>query len=525
MDRDAMSSCSCLLPLLLTAVSASLQLPLGDINVMIVTDVHSWIAGHRHEPWLDATYGDVLSLYERTKEECHKQGKDLFFVMNGDINDGTGLSTDPPVQLVPLLEKMPWDALTIGNHELYKSVFVEYLTRRDGFANFWGDRYLTANVLNATTRRPLGRTHKFLEGQFGTILLALGFLYNMPDHDPAVEVLKVQDVVKQEWFRDLLSGKEKSFDAVLVLGHMDCQDPLVRVLLQAIRELQPNLPVQFVTGHSHARKFASLDAAATSFEAGHYLDTVGFASFPKKKATLSHASSASAVGFQHVFINGSVAEFRKVVGVRNLDTPAGRDLTKAIMDSRQNMGLRDSLGCAPMTFHQFLAPSKENSLWNLFLDRVIPDTIFRGAAAKVFVAGTGSMRYDLYEGNVTKDDVVTMMPFADEFWLVAPRVPGAMISAVLAELNREQQPTASWSDFALPNYLATSFDQTGFYELYGGTFDVGTRDRPGYFMKVLLAMARNMTIDPERHFAGRNTTSLWFEYVPRAWPCKAHVLI
>jgi len=39
-------------------------LELGEITLLSVTDVHSWLAGHRHpdnEPALDADYGDLVS--------------------------------------------------------------------------------------------------------------------------------------------------------------------------------------------------------------------------------------------------------------------------------------------------------------------------------------------------------------------------------------------------------------------------------------------------------------------------------
>ena len=66
-------------------------LPFGDINLLVVTDVHSWIGGHKkNEPELDVDYGDVVSFHERLKEYCQETNKDYFFVMNGDYVDGTG---------------------------------------------------------------------------------------------------------------------------------------------------------------------------------------------------------------------------------------------------------------------------------------------------------------------------------------------------------------------------------------------------------------------------------------------------
>ena len=56
------------LPPLVNVVEPNATLPWNDVNILIVTDVHSWIAGHPHpdhEPLLDGNYGHVLSLHER----------------------------------------------------------------------------------------------------------------------------------------------------------------------------------------------------------------------------------------------------------------------------------------------------------------------------------------------------------------------------------------------------------------------------------------------------------------------------
>ena len=100
------------------------QLPFGDINLVVLTDDHSWIGGHGHkEPYFDADYGDVLSFYQHLKLYCDASEKDLWFVMNGDWIDGTGLSLDGDIQYIaPLIEEMPFDVVNTGNHECMSGV-------------------------------------------------------------------------------------------------------------------------------------------------------------------------------------------------------------------------------------------------------------------------------------------------------------------------------------------------------------------------------------------------------------------
>ena len=53
-----------------TTLASEVDLPFGDINVLVVTDVHSHIGGHQHEKDKGADYGDILSFHERLKKHC-----------------------------------------------------------------------------------------------------------------------------------------------------------------------------------------------------------------------------------------------------------------------------------------------------------------------------------------------------------------------------------------------------------------------------------------------------------------------
>lgn len=97
--------------------TTSVSLPIGDLNLVVLTDTHSWIGGHgKNEDSYNADYGHVLSFYERLRAHCYEQNQnsDLWLVMNGDWIDGTGLALDgDPSYLIPLLEKMPWDVVNV----------------------------------------------------------------------------------------------------------------------------------------------------------------------------------------------------------------------------------------------------------------------------------------------------------------------------------------------------------------------------------------------------------------------------
>ena len=92
----------------------SAPLTFRDINVLAVTDVHSWIGGHNREAVytpqpLTGTFGHLVSFVTRAKAVAARTGKDVFLVDNGDVVDGTGLSNiaaDHCTELLPLLQKV-----------------------------------------------------------------------------------------------------------------------------------------------------------------------------------------------------------------------------------------------------------------------------------------------------------------------------------------------------------------------------------------------------------------------------------
>jgi 2',3'-cyclic-nucleotide 2'-phosphodiesterase (5'-nucleotidase family) len=486
-------------------------LSFGEINVMVLTDVHSWVAGHLpHDTTYDADYGDVLSFYEHLQAISHKQKKDLFFVMNGDFIDGTGLSTNPPKYLTPILQQMPWDAITIGNHELYKNSTIDYITEKDGFIDKWDGKYLTSNVVNAETHDPLGERYRFLHAPHSnTTILTFGFLFNFKRNCLMTKVEDVNTVLESLWFSDLLMQQKGKFDAILVLAHMGYDDSLVDDILKRIRTLcGDDMPVQFITGHTHIRAHRQIDHYSSSFEAGKYLDTIGFVSFPTKKVsisisdvssnqptespstspstlpsalpsslpsvksfdslspTISNQPSGSSspstktkivnIEFNHTFINTTINTMKNLLGINVLKTENGTKLSDFIAKTEQELGLLEILGCAPITYELYRGIDEINSLWGLFLKEIVPDQLFSlyQDGNNIFMQGVGAMRYKLYEGNVTLDDLTSASPFNDTIYLIDDQVKGEDIIRAFGTPNYVD-PESEWE---LPNKVFAGTD-------------------------------------------------------------------
>jgi len=510
------------------------NLPLGDINVVILTDVHSWLGSHRRqEPYYDADLGDVLSFWEDLKAQC--DDRDIFFVNNGDFVDGTGLSEtmggeNDPEYLIPLLEKMPYDAVNVGNHELYSKKNIEYMTRPGGYVDWWGDRYLSSNIKN------LGNHYKVLHGN-NSNLLVFGFLYNMRGYatGAGIEVEKVEKTVKQQWFSDALL--EEDYDAILVLAHMDLVDPIVEVLRSAMRDVVgEGTPILFATGHTHYRGVKQLEDLTMTFEAGRFLDTVGFVSLPKKESVARIKSEKASTSdlFGHVFLDTNrKVLFEDTLGFTHAEdgiTKNGRDFSEFIDHTRQKLGLDDEIGCAPHSFFVNRYIDAPDSLWGLYRDQVVPK-IFKGDRVmkaiedevtdddlpSAMLLPKGNWRYDLYtNSSLVVDDVYTIAPFNDTVVHM-----GIFSSDVLLEAN---QTLNKHSYGKLPDYIlvgdlvgSSATDSSGGtrYHLYTHEFDAKQ------LQSALKKLAPSETVEIRK--TEITSSLIWMAFIQKYWPCNGTV--
>ena len=531
----ALLSVLTLLPITLSAFASSskeegvvdddVKLPWGDINVVVLTDVHSWVAGHgAHEsPKLNIDYGDVLSFWQYLKAYADSTNKDLYFVNNGDWVDGTGISMKGDVfALTQILEHMPWDAMNIGNHELYHPELIDAITQPGGFVDWFGDRYITSNVDLTTTNQPIGNHYRIMKGKHSKVL-TFGFLYNFKDHVDSVTVRHVETVVSEQWFIDALH--HETYDAIVVLAHMHVKDPLVEVILNAIRSnIGYEVGVQFITGHTHIRSFSELDQASTSFEAGRYLDTVGFVSFPKSTSLLSRkeashqhpngsllrtnnqseeVATATATLFQHQYINANTETLGNVLGIKNFEkTPAGMELSEFIAAVRAEKGLTKKIGYINQTYHAASATQNADSLWGMFIRQVVPACLPKG---NVLFVEAGGFRYDLFEGMVTVDDVDSVSPFNEPYYLWK-EIPGEAILQMNSTMN---DPTNKHS---LPAFIlapSSPLSTDGTYNLITAEYEL-----PVVKKGLAKIYPKSKDDNPER-MSSPTTTGIWIDYFRR----------
>ncbi len=101
--------------------------------------------------------------------------------------------------------------------------------------------------------------------------MSFGVIFDFTGNSNATKVIKTADMVKQQWFIDVLNI-DKPIDLFLLIGHNPIRttDPISTwtVVRNAIRASHPNIPIQVFGGHTHIRDFQVYDDKSTGLESG-----------------------------------------------------------------------------------------------------------------------------------------------------------------------------------------------------------------------------------------------------------------
>lgn len=439
------------------------------------TDTHGWLEGHLTETNYGADWGDVVSFTAHMRAKAKELGVDLLVVDTGmsgrtnqrrgcrrpsanftlgDLHDGAGLSDATAVdgELSNIVfEKLDYDLLTIGNHELYVAD-IAYQDYND-FSKAWGDRYLTSNVqiLNTTTNEYeyLGNQYRYFTTENGLRILAFGILFDFTGNTNVTKVIPASTMVNETWFTDLVTTPPGPVDLFLLIGHNTAAKTgstgTFGYVHDALRAAYPSTPVQIFGGHSHIRDFQIYDESSTALESGRYCETLGWLSMsgfsannsgftgtsapegvpnPTKKAT--NTSTApwtysrryldwNRLTFEY---HASGSQINYTTDDAAFDTPLGLNTTGLITDIRDQLNLSTLLGCSPQLWCQSCAEfNSSGSIYNLLSEAMSAVVVNenRTDRARVSIINTGSVRFDLHKGPFLYDDSFIVSPFDDIF--------------------------------------------------------------------------------------------------------------
>ncbi|EHK97682.1 hypothetical protein M7I_6567 [Glarea lozoyensis 74030] len=410
------------------------ELEWGQLNFMHTTDTHGWLEGHLKEQNYGADWGDFVSFSRHMVQKAGNLGVDLLLVDTGDLHDGNGLSDAALPNGVlsnPIFDEIQYDALTIGNHELYISD-IAYET----FANFskvWGEKYITSNVqiVNPATGQLeyIGKKYRYFTTPHGLRIMTFGVLFDFTGNSNVSKVIKAADMIKQDWFLAAVNYPQP-IDLFLIIGHNPVRttdsSSTIGLLQKTIRAMRPEVPIQAFGGHSHIRDFQVYDDKSTGLESATNTSTSGLV-YSRRYLDWNRLT------FEYHATKSQESTF---------DYHSGLRVTGDITNVRKKLNLTSLYGCAPATYCAsclpFGAPGNINSLISTALGEIVVNPS-RATTPRYVIVNTGSIRFDLVKGPFTYDDSFIVSPFNDAFQYIKD-VPYDMARKVLASINGAPLP-------------------------------------------------------------------------------------
>ncbi|KAI1432646.1 ser/Thr protein phosphatase family [Xylaria sp. CBS 124048] len=436
----------------------------GQLNFLHTTDTHGWLEGHLKQRNYGADWGDFVSFSQHFKHRARQMNVDLLLVDTGDLHDGAGLSdaTKPDGEIsITVFDDVNYDILAIGNHELYLAD-VAYQTLNK-ISAYWGEKYLTSNVQIANKQTGeweyIGKTHRYFTTEHGLRVMAFGVLFDFNRNTNVTKVIPAKTMVTQQWFTEAINTYEP-IDIFVLIGHNPIRDSSFQTVVDAIREVHPNTPIQILGGHTHIRDFVVYDDSSVAIESGRYCETLGWLSMsgfskdnsgfsgivpnptgvsnPIRKAT---ESSTSPFEYSRRYLDWNRKTFTYHAETKDddFDYRDGRNTSQSITKYRQQLNLTDLYGCVPQDYCVNCAPVDSPKSIYPVLASALSAIIINEARKDVpryIISNTGSIRFDMYKGPFTYDDGFIVSPFSDAFYYVKD-VPYAKASTVLNALNNK----------------------------------------------------------------------------------------
>ncbi|KAH7107878.1 Metallo-dependent phosphatase-like protein [Auriculariales sp. MPI-PUGE-AT-0066] len=427
-------------------------LPWGDINIVATTDSHGWMLGHTKgsypEPNYSADVGDTLSFMHHLKAQALARGVDLLMVDSGDLHDGNGLSD----VILPggvsgttsnkFLLNLPYDVMTIGNHELYN--YTVTLNMHQTFAPQLKGRYLTSNVNitlhGASTSVPVGSRYAKFATPHGRKLTAYGVIFSFKGNPVGTIVQPVKEMVKEPWFLESLQGEPPA--AFLLVGHQPLRGftnewPIV---INAIRAVHPTTPILIFGGHSHIRDCAIFEPRTIGIQGGRYMETLGWLSFK-----LDEPGSTAPLEFSRRYLDTNRNTYKYHAGTAFFDLPQGMHVTRQLTQAANSLNLSTLYGTTPQDYYlERVSHPNPNSVVTLLINEALP-TVLRYAEPSranipmIVVCNSGALRFDILKGSFTANDQYIVSPFPDKFFYLS-NVPVRLARKLEATLNKSGLP-------------------------------------------------------------------------------------
>ena len=389
--------------------------------------------------------------YESTYvKKIRAEYKNVLLLDAGDINMGTALSNmflaEPDILAY---NKMGVDAMTFGNHEFDNNQ--EVIENQMKMSNF---PWLSANIKNGNAY--LGKPYITKEfdgikiGIFGlTTLRTLTISGPSPDLKFENEIKAAKKIVK------ILQKKEKC-DYIILLAHLgDISETDSHITSIKLAEKVKGIDL-IIDGHSHSyfaeEKYSGGIPIVTANEKTKYVGTT-ILDFDDNKKLSKFSWKPQEISSELFEPDPEITELLKPYVQK-----AQESLSEVVMTTTEEF-----------EFGPKLTRYKEMASGDFLCDAMLAFVKRIGSDADFAITNGGGIRYSLPKGDVTREDILTMLPFENYIYVVT--LSGADVQKLFDFVGSIRQGAGAFAQVSKECRYTITYDEEGNGKISGLTIN------------------------------------------------------
>lgn len=205
-------------------------------------------------------------------------------------------------------------------------------------------------------------------------------------------------------------------------------------ILGAIRRRHPDVPIFVFGGHTHVRDCVQYDGRSIGVVPGKYMETIAFTSASLPKG--GDSNEPLSMTRRYLDANRQSYMFHSYRDHDHFDTLLGTKITTSLLHLAVELNISEPLGRAPHDLFLSRYPyGDERSVLTEWMGKVIPTTVRdpKRKGPRVFIAQSGSLRFNVFRGIFDRNDELTVSPFENTFAYVS--LPSRLAKRITAQLN------------------------------------------------------------------------------------------
>lgn len=376
---------------------------------------------------------------KQERAKAAQNGADILVLDAGDINTGTAVSNmfDAEPDILAY-NAMGVDAVVFGNHEFDKSL--AKLQKQMKMADF---KWLSANIKNGS--KTLGEPYiiKNFNG-YKVGIFGLTTLRTLVIANPDASLTFCDEIETAQKIVDELKNKKK-VDIVILLGHLgDVLETESQETSVKVAENVSGIDL-IIDGHSHSFfesiKYVNDTPIVSANEQGKYMGK-GVFTIKDKKIT----------GFEWQPVEINDKDFPPDEKVAALLAPyvekANSSLKEVVMQTT-----------AEFDFGKKWPRYKEMASGDLLCDATVGYLKTTGVTVDFAIHNGGNIRTSLPKGDVTKENIVTMLPFENYVYVVD--LPGTVVQELFDFIPTLNQGAGGFPQVSKEVNYTLTYDENG----------------------------------------------------------------